>query len=177
MAAERNATTLDTQPVPTNTQEDFESLLQDLNHRIWEVRRDACEELAQRSEKRATPHLVRMLNDGVGAVRCAAAAALGKLGDRSVIPSLLKQLSNPHFGAFVPIIESLTNLKSTEALPHFIRFLRDPDTRVRGMASNALMIITRQLIVFKAKGTPEEREASIQQWEAWWKTNKGQFGM
>ena len=176
MAAERNPTALDTKPVPTNTQDDFTTLIQELNHRIWEVRRDACEELALRGEKRAIPQLVRLLNDGVGAVRFAAADALGKMGDRGVIPSLLKQLSNPHFGAYGPIIESLANLKSTEALPHFITFLRDPDARVRGLAANALMVITRQLIVFKAKGTQEEREVSIKQWETWWEKNKGQFG-
>ena len=167
---------MDTQPVPTNTTDDFATLVQELNHRIWEVRRDACEEMALRGDKRAVPHLVRLLKDGVGGVRFAAADSLGKLGDKSVIPNLIKQLGNPHFGAFGPVIEALANLKSTEALPHFIRFLSDPDPRVRGLAANALMVITRQLIVFKAKGPEEERAASIQQWQNWWEKNKQQFG-
>lgn len=166
---------MDTAPVPTNTTDDFETLVRELNHRVWEVRRDACEELGLRGDRRAVPHLVRLLGDGVGAVRFAAADALGKLGDRSVVPQLIKQLDNKHFGAYGPVIESLANLKSIEAIPYFIKFLRDPDARLRGLAANALMVITRQLIVFKAKGAEEEREQSIQQWEAWWAKNKATF--
>ncbi|MCW8129952.1 MAG: HEAT repeat domain-containing protein [Planctomycetota bacterium] len=166
---------MDTAPVPTNSTDDFETLIRDLNHRVWEVRRDACEELGLRGDRRAVPHLVRLLADGVGAVRFSAADALGKLGDKSVIPQLIKQLDNKHFGAYGPVIESLANLKSVEAIPHFIKFLRDPDSRLRGLAANALMVITRQLIVFKAKGTDEERELSIKQWETWWSKNKATF--
>jgi len=128
------------------------------------------------ADKRAVQHLVRMLNDGVGAVRFSAAEALGKLGDRSVIPNLLALLDNPHFGAFGPVIESLANLKAPEAVPHFIKLLRDSDVRVRGLAANALLVVTRQMIPFKAKGNQEEREASIQQWEAWWKKNAANYG-
>ena len=166
---------MDTKPVPTGNTTDIETLLKELNHRIWEVRRDACEELAMRGDKQAVPQLIRALDDGVGAVRFAAADALGKLGDKSVTPHLLRLLDNPHFGAYGPVIEGLANWKSPEASPYFIRFLRDPDSRVRGLASNALMVMTRQLIVYKAKGTDEEREASIKQWEFWWQKNKDSF--
>ncbi|MBI3830869.1 MAG: HEAT repeat domain-containing protein [Planctomycetes bacterium] len=166
---------MDTAPVPTNSTDDYDTLIKDLNHRVWEVRRDSCEELGLRGDKRAVQHLVRLLADGVGAVRFSAADALGKLGDKSVIPQLIKQLDNAHFGAYGPVIESLANLKAAEAIPHFIKFLRDPDARLRGLAANALMVITRQLIVFKAKGGEEEREASIKQWETWWSKNKATF--
>lgn len=167
---------MDTAPVPTGAGADFDTLLMELNHRIWEVRRDACEGLAAHGDKKAVPHLKRALHDGVGAVRFAAAEALGKIGDKSIIPDLIKLLENPQFGAYGPVIESLATLKSTEALPYFIRFLRDGDARVRGLAGNALMVITRQVIFFKAKGTEEEREASIKQWEDWWTKNKAQYG-
>jgi HEAT repeat protein len=167
---------LETQVVPTGGNElDFDTLIKELNHRIWEVRRDACEELANRAEKRAVPHLIRLLNDGVGAVRFAAAEALGKIGDKSVTGNLLKLLDDPHFGAYGPVIESLANLKAPEAIPYFIRFLRDGDPRVRALAANALMVITRQVILFKAKGSEDEREAGIKQWEAWWLKNKATF--
>lgn len=151
---------------------DFDTLIKELNHRIWEVRRDACEELGLRADTRAVPHLQRMLNDGVGAVRYAAVESLGKLGDRSSIPALLKLLKNTHFGSYGPVIESLANLKAREAVPSFIGLLRDPDARVRGLAANALMVMTRQVIAFKAKGSEEEREQGIQLWEQWWAKNK-----
>jgi len=164
---------LGTQPVPVgNANVDFDALVRDLNHRVWEVRRNSAEELGTSGDARAVPHLTRLLADGVGAVRFAAAEALGKLGDKSAIPALVALLDNPNFGSYGPVIESLASLKAQEAIPYFIRFLRDHDPRVRGLAANALMVMTRQFIGFKAKGTEEERAAAIAQWEAWWEKNK-----
>jgi len=152
--------------------ENFEALVRDLNHRVWEIRRNACEELGTGNNARGVPHLIRLLNDGVGAVRFAAAEALGKLGDKTAVPALLKLLDNPVFGSYGPVIESLAALRAQEAIPFFIRFLRDHDPRVRGLAANALMVMTRQFISFKAKGSDAEREAAILQWEQWWEKNK-----
>jgi HEAT repeat protein len=157
------------QPAPA---EDIDQLLKDLNHRVWEVRRNACEELGSLGDQRAVPYLVRLLKDGVGAVRFAAAEALGRLGDRSAIPSLLELLDDPMFGAYGPVIDALAGLRAQQAIPYFIRFLRDQDARVRSLAANALMVMTRQFISFKAKGSEEDRAAAIAQWEAWWEKNK-----
>ena len=160
------------QPVPTPSADDFDKLVKDLNHRVWELRRNACEELGNSQDKRAVSHLVRLLEDGVGAVRFAAAEALGKIGDKAAVGPLIGLLDNPQFGSYGPVIESLASLKAQEAIPYFIRFLRDRDPRVRGLAANALMVMTRQFISFKAKGTDEERQAAIDQWEAWWAKNQ-----
>ena len=161
-----------THPVPTPSAEDYDKLIKDLNHRVWEVRRNACEELGNSGDARAVPHLIRLLSDGVGAVRFAAAESLGKIGDKSAVASLIALLDNPQFGSYGPVIESLASLKAQEAIPFFIRFLRDHDPRVRGLAANALMVMTRQFIGFKAKGSEEERNASIVQWDAWWEKNQ-----
>jgi len=164
---------LSTQPVPVGGGSvDFDTLLRDLNHQVWEIRRNSCEELGTSGDTRAVAYLTRLLSDGVGAVRFSAAEALGKLGDKSAIPSLISLLDNPHFGSYGPVIESLASLKAQEAIPYFIRFLRDHDPRVRGLAANALMVMTRQFIGFKAKGNEEERNVAIGQWEAWWEKNK-----
>lgn len=160
------------QPVPVPSVEDYERLMRDLNHRVWEVRRNACEELGAVADARAVSHVIRLLSDGVGAVRFAAAEALGKIGDKSAVGALIGLLDNPQFGSYGPVIESLASLKAQEAIPYFIRFLRDHDPRVRGLAANALMVMTRQFIGFKAKGTEEERAAAIVQWEAWWEKNQ-----
>lgn len=162
-------------PNPNSTPADYDALLRDLNHRVWEIRRNSCEELGASGDTRAVSHLIRLLNDGVGAVRFAAAEALGKLGDKSAVPPLLALLDNPHFGSYGPVIESLASLKAHEAIPAFIRFLRDRDPRVRGLAANALMVMTRQFISFKAKGSEEERAAAIAQWETWWEKNHTTF--
>ena len=164
-----------TAPVPTPETPSFEALVAELNHRIWEVRRDACEDLTALNDKRAVPYLVRMLRDGVGAVRFAAAEALGKLRDPSVVPDLLRILDDPLWGAYGPVIESLAALRAKVAIPFFIRYLRDKDTRIRNVASSALMVVTRQVIPFKAKGPEEEREQSVKLWETWWQKNKATF--
>lgn len=142
--------------------------LKDLNHRVWEVRRDAAERLGEARDTRAVVPLVRALQDGVGGVRFAAAEALGKLGDQSAVPSLIALLDSEEFGSHGPVIEALMELRAQEAIPYFIRFLRSDDARIRGLAANALMQLTRQFIPFKAKGTQEEREEAVLQWEAWW---------
>ncbi|MFH0940092.1 MAG: HEAT repeat domain-containing protein [Planctomycetota bacterium] len=157
---------------PSTNHEAFDNAVRDLHHHVWEIRRDVCDELGTIGDARAVSYLIQALTDGVGAVRFAAATALGKLGDKSAIPALLALLEDSRFGAYGPVIESLANLKAYEAVPVFIRFLRDHDPRVRGLAANALMVITRQFIGFKAKGLEEERLAAIEQWEKWWEKNK-----
>lgn len=163
-----------TEPVPRAVG-NFEDLLRDLEHPVWEVRRNAGEGLAALGDARAVKHLIAMLDDEVGAVRFAAAEALGKIGDPVAVPVLLERLENKDFGAVGPLIESLANLKAVEAIPYFINFLRDHDARVRGLAANALMVMTKQFISFKAKGTRKERETAIAEWEVWWKKNKDTF--
>jgi HEAT repeat protein len=158
-------------PAPKPVERTYDDALRETAHQIWEVRRDACEELAAMRDRRAIPHLIRMLGDGVGAVRFCAAEALGKFGDHVAVEPLIKELSNPHFGSYAPIIESLAGIRAPEAIPHFIRLLSDSDVRVRGLAANALMVMTRQFISFKAKGPEDERKEAIRQWEHWWTMN------
>lgn len=153
----------------------FDRLVHELNHRIWEVRRDACDELGMLGDKRAIPPLIRMLQDGIGGVRFAAAEALGRLGDRVVIPELLRLLDDPLFGTHGPVMEALTALKAKESAPYFIRFLRDPDVHQRRVASNCLRELTGYFITYDPQGRPEAREAAAREWEAWWEQNKAAF--
>jgi len=158
-----------------NSEEWFNGLIQDLNHVIWEVRRNAAEDLGGYGDQRAVPYLIQHLSDTVGGVRFAIVEALGKMGDSRAVPALVQLLDDPSFGAYGPVIEALANMKSEQAIPYFIRFLRDGDPRIRGLAHNSLMVMTRQFIPFKSKGTDEEREKAVQQWEAWWNQNYQTF--
>lgn len=153
----------------------FDKLIHELNHRIWEVRRDACDELGLLGDKRAIPALIRMLQDGIGGVRFAAAEALGRLGDPAVIPDLLRLLGDSLFGTHGPVMEALTALKAKESVPHFIRFLRDHDMHQRRVASNCLRELTGHFVNFDPQGREELREASAREWEAWWQQNKESF--
>lgn len=150
-------------------------LLQDLRHDVWEVRRNAAEELGARNDRRATIPLCKSLDDGVGGVRYAAAEALGKIQDPLSIPSLIKLLEDPTFGVYGPVIEALANMRAMAAVPYLIGFLQHDDARIRSLAANSLLILTRQPIPFKAKGKPEEREQGYALWVQWWDTNKEQY--
>src|SRR4051812_41393340 len=105
-------------PPPPPVKRTFEQVLRETHHQIWEVRRDACEELAALRDRRAVAHLIRMLSDGVGAVRFCAAESLGKMGDHAAVEPLIKELNNPQFGSFAPVIESLASIKAPVAIPH-----------------------------------------------------------
>lgn len=153
----------------------FDKLIHELNHRIWEVRRDACDELGLLGDNRAIPALIRMLQDGIGGVRFAAAEALGRLGEPSVAPDLLRLLDDPLFGTHGPVMEALTALKAREAAPHFIRFLRDRDVHQRRVASNCLRELTGHFVNFDPQGREETREAAAREWEGWWEQNKNAF--
>ncbi|MGH7142867.1 MAG: HEAT repeat domain-containing protein [Planctomycetota bacterium] len=150
-------------------------LLQDLRHDVWEVRRNAAEELAALNDRRATIPLCRCLDDGVGGVRYAAAEALGRIQDPLSIPSLIKLLGDPTFGVYGPVIEALANMRAMGAVPYFIGFLQHDDARIRSLAANSLLILTRQPIPFKAKGKPEERAQGYALWEQWWDKNKEHY--
>jgi HEAT repeat protein len=58
------------------------------------TRAEAIEELAERREHQALPHLLRRLQDADGDVRRVAAEALSELGDSSIVPILASALAS-----------------------------------------------------------------------------------
>ena len=156
---------------------DSENLIQDLVGRAWEIRRDAADILGDRMEATAVSPLIGCLKDPVGAVRCAAAQALGRIGGEGVLQPLLECLDDPQFAAPGPVLEALgtMSMRSKAAVPYLIRSLRDPDQRTRGIANTSLMVITGQSKGFRAQATDEKREAAVQKWELWWQENEDTF--
>jgi HEAT repeat protein len=154
-----------------------EMLLQDLSCPAWEIRRDAADLLGERGDRRVVPHLIAALKDPVGAVRSAVAQALGKIGGEDVLEPLLKCLDDEKFGNPGPVLEALgtMNLRSKQAVPYLIRFLRDADARTRGIANTSLMVITGQSKGFRAQADDESRERACQKWEMWWRENQQTF--
>ncbi len=156
---------------------DEATLFQDLSCLAWEIRRDAADILGDRLSREAVPHLVHTLGDPVGAVRSAAAQALGKVGGEETLGPLLQCLDDPSFGNPGPVLEALgtMSLRSKQAIPHLIRFLRDPDPRTRGIANTSLMVITGQSKGFRAQAKEEARERAVGKWEQWWQEIEATF--
>jgi len=152
-----------------------DDLVADLSSRAWELRRDACEDLGQRREKRAVPYIVNLLRDTVGAVRYAAVQALGMIGGDEIVQPLLDCLADTDFGDHAPVLEAIGNMRRAEAIPYLLTFLRDPDPMIRGIANTSLMVTTRQALGFQATAPEEDREMAIMKWEAWWESTEGNF--
>lgn len=123
----------------------------------------------------AIPHLARALKDPVGAVRFAAANALGRIGTDQAVGPLTACLDDPFFGVYTPVLEALGNLRHKRAVPYFVRFLRDPDPRVRGVANAGLLVTTGKAMAFRASAEEEKREKAVRRWEEWWEKNKKSF--
>lgn len=154
---------------------DFNTLVDMLSSPAWEQRRDAAEDLGVYRAPEAIPHLMRGLNDPVGAVQYAAAVALGQIGSGAVMPTLLACLENPNFHFPAPVLEALGNLRTKDAVPYFIRYLRHRDPHIRAIANTSLMVTTGKAMGFRATSDEAHREATTKKWEAWWAKNGATF--
>jgi hypothetical protein len=156
---------------------DLNDLIRDLDHPSWEVREMACTDLAQSGMAEAVPHLGRRLTDPVGAVRYAAAEALGRIGTDGIFAPLVTCLDNPLFGSYAPVLEALGNLKRLDTVPIFLRYLRDSDSRTRGVANTALMVTTGKSMGFRTNAPDDQREAAVLKWEEWYQHHLHSMGM
>lgn len=154
---------------------DFNTLVDFLGSPSWEQRRDAAEDLGAYRAPEAIPHLLKGLNDEVGAVQYASAVALGQIGGQIVVPFLLACLDNPNFGFHAPVLEALGNLRVKEAIPYFVKALSHNDVHVRAIANSSLMVTTTQAFGFRATADEARRDKAVKKWEKWWAANEATF--
>jgi len=64
---------------------------------------------------------------------------------------------------------TLLRLGDWDTIPQLIQGLHDDRLITRALCSQALFEATRERFDFDPRGEPEARQASIEQWEAWWK--------
>ena len=88
----------------------------------------------------ATPSAARVgdLRSAIASVRQSAAAALGRLGDRSAVPALAGALSDTAPGVRREAAKALGSIKDARAVPVLVAALRDDDRNVRFYAAYAL---------------------------------------
>ncbi len=67
------------------------------------------------------------------------------------------------------------SMRSKQAIPYLVHFLRDADQRTRGIANTSLMVITGQSKGFRAQADDEAREKAVRKWEQWWAENAATF--
>ena len=112
------------------------------------------------SELKGISPLISALKDEDGAVRCAAAEVLVKIGEPAVEP-LIQALKDEDSGVREGAAEALGKIKDPRAVEPLIQALKDEDSGVRQGAAYALREITG-----KDFGTDYNK------WNEWWQKNK-----
>ncbi|MBU2567706.1 MAG: HEAT repeat domain-containing protein [Elusimicrobia bacterium] len=103
------------------------------------VRSGSANALGLLRAKESVQELSRLVTeDTVPEVRQSAAVALSYIYDKSVVPALLKGLSDSNEGPKYACMQTLGILKSTEAVAPLIAFLSDTNKNTRLNAINAL---------------------------------------
>jgi HEAT repeat protein len=119
----------------------------------------------------AYPTLIAMALDPRKDVAGSALAALGATRDSRLVDELHK-LSWPAVYQD-PDLElerarTLLRLGDWDSIPVLLRGLKSDDLMTRALCNQALFEATHEQFEFDPKGSPEEREAAVKKWEAWW---------
>lgn len=86
--------------------------------------------------------------------------------------SIAHDLANPDAKIRLKAARELTEAAEPATIPVLVRALRDPVTKVRGQACEALLGITGLDFDFIDMAGEAVREESVAKWDAWWKLNK-----
>jgi HEAT repeat protein len=111
---------------------------------------------------RATPTLVRMLEDRVQDVRAAAAEALGDLGNVQVAALLIEKLGDSAEDVREAVAGALGMLGKEEAVAPLIEKLQDPALSVRVAAARALGMLGKEEAVTPLIGKLEDSADDMQ---------------
>ena len=112
----------------------IESLLADLDHDDYHIRRAAVQVLSKSNNTDAVPHLIRMLDDKTATVRENAIKGLGKFNDPIAIAVIIQQLKHASGHVRNAASKVIMELGTTAALT-LIFTLKDKNRYVRGGAA------------------------------------------
>lgn len=118
----------------------------------------------------AYPALLELAVDPRPDVAGAALAALGATGDsRLVEPLRALPASDPSQPSLaLERARTLMRLGDWSAAPTLIEGLRAERLLTRALSIQALFEATNERFEFDANAEPEQREAAVARWEAWW---------
>ncbi len=123
----------------------------------------------------AAAKVLPFLKDDDRRIRREAIRALGKLGNKVAVPSLLGMLGRESVKEVrVSIIRSLAMIGDITAAPELINLLESTNPAMRAEAATAVRFLTREMMGFDAKAPAEERAAAVRRWRRWWE--KSLFG-
>lgn len=116
-----------------------DSLMQDLDSKDLEVRKNAAILLGDLKVTRAVEPLIKILaDDGSHIMRTEAAKALGKIKDERAVEPLIKALEDDEKSVRTAAITALGRIGDKRAVEPLIELLEDDDSWVRHKAAYAL---------------------------------------
>jgi hypothetical protein len=101
--------------------------------------------------------------------------ALGNLGDKTVIPQLVKELQSDVPSARLTAIDLLGKMDDKSVIPDLINTLKDGLPKVRTKALKTLEQLTQLRLDFYPDDTDENRSNQIKKLMDWWRDNKSKF--
>ena len=123
----------------------------------------------------AYPTLLDMVMDPRKDVAGAALAALGATRDSRLVEPL-RRLPWPegdqNSDLALERARTLLRLGDWQMVPHLIAGLRDERLLTRALCAQALNESTNERFGYDPRAEPDVREASVKQWEAWWKSRE-----
>lgn len=128
----------------------------------WETRSKAIEQLGTLKDGRAIKPLLAVLNEPQRSsdlnrdpneyVRSIAAAALGNVGNKEVVPQLIQALSDRYWEVREAAAGSLGVLKDNRAIEPLIKTLADKSDKVQYAAAVALQQFPANVVAQKLAG-------------------------
>jgi phycocyanobilin lyase subunit alpha len=109
----------------------------------YPLRRKAAESLGRIGDRQAVPALIQALECEDLFVRETVAWALSRIGDPSAAPALLALLAGVGKQPYEVLIETLGDLRATDAVPLIRPYLQDSSERLRCAAARSLFQLTR----------------------------------
>lgn len=130
-------------------------LIDALKHDDWTVRYRAAQAIGTLGDPRATPALIRLLDDPVKDVRKNAAWALGEVGDQRGVEPLIRTVKNDESSDVRGEAKQAVIKLGTKSVNPLIQTLEDEDAETRYFAAKALGDVG------SARGTPRELRQKI----------------
>jgi HEAT repeat protein len=129
---------LHTSPEETDTEQEFQRMLQDVRSADTKTRRIAIHVLAEMQDPRAVPALREVLQGGDRLTQRDAIESLGMIGDPRAVPDLLEALHMRDWFIRQAAIEALGTIGDPQAIPTLVEALHSDDVWVATEAAEAL---------------------------------------
>jgi HEAT repeat protein len=132
--------------------------------------------LSRKGNSEATRLLYDCLDSVDREIRQLAAVAISTFDRKTALEFLIHEMKEGDQWTALEAAELLVRLGDARGVTGLITFLQDSDSDAgRWLTYNVLREFTQEEIEYNPDGDPEEREAAVQRWWAWWRANEKTF--